>query len=151
MAVDPRGRASCGSALALAQGVALELDALGVVHDTIEDGVGEGRLANDVVPAAHRQLAGEERRGASVAILDDLEEVAALLGEHGFWSPIVENQQMGSAEAAKQARVATIAAGEREVGEQPRQSLVEDRELGTRSVVAERRTPTRFCRCRRRR
>jgi hypothetical protein len=40
-AVDPRGRASCGSAPALAQGDALELGALGVVHDAIEKGGGE--------------------------------------------------------------------------------------------------------------
>jgi hypothetical protein len=40
-AVDPRGRASCGSAPALAQGDALELGALGVVHNAIEKGGGE--------------------------------------------------------------------------------------------------------------
>ena len=61
--------------MALAQGVALELDTLGVVHDTIENGVGEGGFSDDVMQAAHRQLAGEERRGAAVTILDDLEQV----------------------------------------------------------------------------
>ena len=56
---------------------ALELDALGVGHDAIENGVGEGRLADDVVPAADRQLACEQGRGAAIAILDDLEQVPA--------------------------------------------------------------------------
>jgi hypothetical protein len=67
MAVDPPGRASCRSALALAQGVALDLDAPGVVHDAIEDGVGEGGLADGVVQAADQQLAGNQGRGAAVA------------------------------------------------------------------------------------
>jgi hypothetical protein len=74
----------------------LELDALGVVHDAIENGVGEGRLADDVVPAADRQLAWEQGRGAAAAILDDLEQVPALLGGHGFRPPNRQGSTDGS-------------------------------------------------------
>jgi len=42
----------------LAQTVALELQAMGVVDDRVEDGVGEGRLADQVVPAVDRDLRG---------------------------------------------------------------------------------------------
>jgi hypothetical protein len=108
-----------------------------VVHQAIEDGVGKGRLADDVVPAADRQLAGEEGRGTAVAILDDLEQVPALLGDHGFRPPVVEDQQLRPAEAAEQTWVAAIAAGERELGEQPWQAVVENREVGARGVVTE--------------
>jgi hypothetical protein len=40
----------------LAHGFAVELDAMGVVDQAVEDGVGEGRLADEVVPAVDREL-----------------------------------------------------------------------------------------------
>ena len=40
--------------LLLAQTVALELQAMGVVDDPVEDGVGEGRLADQVVAERSR-------------------------------------------------------------------------------------------------
>ena len=55
----------------------------GVVHDAIENGIGESWLADDVVPAADRQLAGEQGRGAAVAILDDLERRCPGTGVEG--------------------------------------------------------------------
>jgi hypothetical protein len=35
----------------LAHALACELDAVGVVDNAIEDGVGESRIANDLIPA----------------------------------------------------------------------------------------------------
>jgi hypothetical protein len=95
-AIGPRGFIRCGllNGAASAQGVALELDPMRVVHEAIEDGVGQGRLADHVVPAADRDLAGDQGRGAAAAVLDDLEEIAALLGGHGLRPPVVEDQQV---------------------------------------------------------
>ena len=45
-----------------AQRVALELEAMGIVDDAVEDGVGDGRLADDCVPAVDRYLAIAQRR-----------------------------------------------------------------------------------------
>jgi hypothetical protein len=39
--------------LALAQGVAFELDALGVAHDAIKDGVGEGGRKRSLARISH--------------------------------------------------------------------------------------------------
>jgi hypothetical protein len=39
-----------------AQRVALELDAMSVVDDAVEDGVSDGRLADDVVPSVDGAL-----------------------------------------------------------------------------------------------
>ena len=43
-----------------AQRLAVELEAMGVVNDAVEDGVGDGQIADDVVPAIYRDLAGDE-------------------------------------------------------------------------------------------
>ena len=46
---------------------------MGVVDDAVEDGVSDGRLANDVVPAIDGDLAGDQGGAVAVALLDDLQ------------------------------------------------------------------------------
>ena len=70
-----------------AQGVAAQLDAMGVVDDAVEDGVGQSWVADQVVPAVHGDLAGDQRGAAAVAILDDLQQVVALLGGRAARAP----------------------------------------------------------------
>ena len=79
----------------LAQRLAIEFEAVGVVDDTVEDGIGEGWLADHLVPAGDGQLAGDQSGGGAMAVLDDLQHVAALIGIEPLRSPIVEDQQLG--------------------------------------------------------
>jgi hypothetical protein len=59
------------------QAVAGEIDAVGVVDETVENGVGIGRVAEHGVPFVDRKLAGEDGRAAAVAFLEDLVEIVA--------------------------------------------------------------------------
>ena len=43
-----------------AQTIATELQSVGVVNDAVEDGVSQRRLADQVVPAVDRDLAGDQ-------------------------------------------------------------------------------------------
>ena len=52
-----------------------------VVEQTVEDGVAEGGIANDIVPVLDGDLAGEERAAAGVAVVEDIEEVVSSLAE----------------------------------------------------------------------
>jgi hypothetical protein len=61
-----------------AHALASELD-LGIVNNAIENCVGERRIADDVMPAIDRHLAGEKDRTGVVAVLDDFEQVAGRL------------------------------------------------------------------------
>src|SRR5262245_61781643 len=72
-----------------AQRLALELETMGIVDDAIEDGVGDGRLADDVVPAIDGDLAGDEGGAAAIALLDDLQQIAALVGGERLQAPVV--------------------------------------------------------------
>ena len=45
--------------MALAQALAREFDAVGVVNDTVEDGVGERGDTNQVMPAVDGNLTGD--------------------------------------------------------------------------------------------
>ncbi len=53
---------------------------MGVVDEPVEDGVGEDGVADDVVPGVDGKLAGDDGGAAAVAVLEDLEQVAALGG-----------------------------------------------------------------------
>jgi cold shock protein len=48
-----------------------------VVDDAVEDGIGVGGIADQLVPFVDGDLAGDDRRSAAVAIFEDLKEVMA--------------------------------------------------------------------------
>jgi len=60
--------------------MAFEIDAMGAMDDAVENGVAQGGIANHLVPAIDRDLAGDQQGSPVVAIVDDFEQIAALLG-----------------------------------------------------------------------
>ena len=82
------GQASAGAqrssaALRFAQALAVEFDPVCVVDDAVEDGVGQRRVADDLVPVVDRHLAGDDQRAGAVAILDDLQQIARCSASSG--------------------------------------------------------------------
>jgi hypothetical protein len=65
----------------LSHAVSLECEAVGVVDEPIEDGVGDGRVSDDLVPIFDRHSAGDDGRSALVAIIDDFEETPVAASE----------------------------------------------------------------------
>ncbi len=45
------------------------LQSVGIVDDAVEDGVGEGWFADDIVPLGQRQLAGDQGGGPPRALV----------------------------------------------------------------------------------
>jgi hypothetical protein len=84
----------------LAAGSALEFDPVRGVNQTIEDGIGQRGIADDLVPAVDGHLAGDDQRSRVVAIVDDLQQIAALLGGERLWAPVVQNEQIDPGELA---------------------------------------------------
>lgn len=63
---------------------------MGVVNQAVQDGVGQRGVADGGMPVVHRKLAGDHRRARIVAVVEDLQEVAAVhVVEHGE-PPIVQ-------------------------------------------------------------
>ncbi len=93
-----------------AQTFAGKLDAVGVVDETVQDGVGVGRVGYDFVPALHGKLGSHDRRAAAVSLFEDFEEVVPGRSVEGFEPPVVEDQEIGAPERAQDARMAPVAA-----------------------------------------
>src|SRR5205085_1995322 len=109
------------------QAVAGEIDAMGVVNQPIEDGVGISRVADEGVPFVDRNLAGEDGRATSVAFLEDFVEVTTGTGIERFEAPVVEDEELDAGEAAQDAGISAVTAGEREFRKQLGNPLIENR------------------------
>ena len=66
------------------QAVAGEIDPVRVVDDAIEDGVGVGGIADQLVPFVEGDLAGDDGRAAAVTFFEDFEEVVTSGGIEGL-------------------------------------------------------------------
>jgi hypothetical protein len=62
---------------------------MSVVNDAIQYRIAEGRVGNDVVPLCHGDLTCDQERSLVVAVVDDLEEIAPLIGGERLWSPVI--------------------------------------------------------------
>src|SRR6516164_338848 len=126
------------SGASASQTLAGEIDAMGVVNEAVEDGVGISRVADERVPFVDGDLASEDRRAAPVTFLEDLVEVTTSPGVEWFEAPIVEDKELDADKAAQDAGIAAVATGERELGEELGNPLIENRAIVTASLVTER-------------
>jgi len=109
------------------------------MDQAVEDGVGVGGVADQSVPLIDGELAGDDGGAAAVAVLEDLQEVVAGRRVERLKAPVVEDEQIDAAECTQETGMAAVAAGQSEIGEQPRDALVEHRPIVAAGLVAERR------------
>jgi hypothetical protein len=57
----------------------LQVDAMALVNEAIEDRIGERGLSEVGLPGVHRQLARDERRAGIDAIVEDFQQIRAIL------------------------------------------------------------------------
>ena len=77
-----------------AQALAGQLDAMRIVDEAVQDGVGVSGVANDLMPGGQRELGGDDRRPAAVSLLEDFEQIVTGAGVEGFEAEVVENEQI---------------------------------------------------------
>ena len=64
----------------------------------IEDGVGDGGVADPAVPVLDRQLVGDDRGPLAGPVVDDLEQIGAGGRIDAAGAPVVEDQDVGAGE-----------------------------------------------------
>ena len=78
----------------LAHGFTLEGKAEGIMDDAVEDGIGEGGILNLRVPLVDGELGGKETRGLAVAVIEEVEDIAGLIGGEGITEPFIEDDEV---------------------------------------------------------
>src|SRR6201998_2257279 len=110
---------------------------MGVVNEPVEYGVGICRIADEDVPFVDGDLAGEDGRAAPITFLEDLVEVTTGTGVERFEAPIVEDEELDTGETAQDTRIAAVAAGECEFGEQLGDPLIKNRAVVPAGLVTQ--------------
>jgi len=98
--------------------VAFKGDAVSIMDDPIEDRVRDGWFSDHVVPLGHGKLRSDERRFPAIALLEDFQQVEALLICKGVGSPVVKDQQLHASEFVDQPWKGAVEPGKAEVFEQ---------------------------------
>ncbi|MGY3371980.1 hypothetical protein ACVWZL_009105 [Bradyrhizobium sp. GM2.4] len=84
-----------------AEALSGEIEPIGIVDEAIEHVVGIGGISNEQMPLVHGELAGNDGRAMTVAIFEDFKEVVTGAGIERLEPPIIEDQQIDTAEAAQ--------------------------------------------------
>src|ERR1700733_1523926 len=114
-----------GQGMSLSHGVlGRDIDAMSVVDDAIEDGIGEPSTTEVLVPVGDGQLRGNDEGAGSVALLDGLEEVLFLwLGKTGD-RKVIDDKQVEFGYALQQPVVGSLSACLHEEGQERRHAQV---------------------------
>src|SRR5674476_748497 len=114
-----------------------ELKAVSVVNEAVQDRVAQGGIADDVVPMFDGDLAGNDGRGATVAIIKDLQKVAPFGRIENRKAPVIEDQELNAADGFEQAAISAVAASKGKRLKQTRHAMVLDRAIVAAGFVAE--------------
>jgi hypothetical protein len=99
---------------------------MGVMDEAIQDGVGVGGVANNLMPCSHGKLGGDDRRPTPVAFFEDFEQVVTRAGVERLEAEVVEDQEIGAAEGFQKAGMTAVAAGERELFAELGPAMIDD-------------------------
>jgi hypothetical protein len=72
-----------------------EADSKGIVHQPVQDNIGNDEVTDVLVPVLNGQLCGDNSGCRSVAVFDDITEIPPFLGAHGREAQIVKDKDLG--------------------------------------------------------
>ena len=95
-----------------------EFDAVRGVHQAVQDGIGDGRLSDELVPHGDGDLGGHDGALDTHPILKDLVEKQAALVVQGLQAEVVEDEQILLGDALEFLHMGVVHFGDLEVGEE---------------------------------
>src|SRR5579871_1518893 len=100
---------------------------MGIVDQTVEDAIGKRWVADLFMPTRYRQLRSEDGRMQLVTVLADLPEIAALWFRQRGHCPVVDHENIDTAEPGQQTAQAAVCPRHREITKQRLGTSVERR------------------------
>jgi antirestriction protein ArdC len=111
--------------LEFAQGFPDQGERMGVMDQAVEDGVGQGGMAQGLVPVRHRQLTGDHGRAGLIAVIEQVQQVAPPFVVEQSQAPVVEDEHLDLGEGGHEFEVAPVDPGAGQFVEQARQALIQ--------------------------
>ena len=94
------------------------------MNQPVEDGVGQGGVADGGVPMLNRKLAGDDGRAAAVAVVEHFQQVAPVRVVEHRQPPIINDEDVYLGQLLEQFQVAPVGTPDAELIEQARQPYV---------------------------
>ena len=110
---------------------------MSIVNKAVQDRVAEGGVTYDVVPMFDGDLAGDDGRGATMAIIKDLQKVAPFGRIENRQAPVIKDEELNATDGFEQAAIAAVAASEGERLEEARDAMILDRAIVAAGFVSE--------------
>ena len=123
--------------IAWAIAVAFHDDLVSVVRESVEGALSEDGVVEERDPLVDGAVGGDEGRGPAVTLDDDLVEVAGLLSVEAAEAEVVDDEQVGSEQAAHDALGGVIGSGLVDELEERIATEEEDATSGAAGAVAE--------------
>ena len=79
------------------------------MDETIENGIGQGRITDGVIPVLYRKLAGDDRGSRVIAIFKEFEQVAPVFITERREPPVIQAQQVRLGQGRQEFAIAAIA------------------------------------------
>jgi hypothetical protein len=90
------------------------------MNHPIQDGIGNRRIPDVIVPVFYRELAGNKGRRNAVAVFDHFEKVSSFRVGQGGQAQVIQDEEMRFRESLHEASVTTIGPGESDLVEELR-------------------------------
>jgi hypothetical protein len=107
------------------------------MDEPVQHGVGDGGVADVLMPVVDGHLAGDDGRGPVVAIIDDLHQVAPLFAGQRRNRPIIEDQQVHPGQVLQGAGVTAVTACDAEPLQQPGHALIQHGSIVAAGTMAQ--------------
>lgn len=127
----------CFVGFELANAFSLEVEAMCAMDEPVQHGIGDGGIADVLMPMIDGYLAGDDGRGPVVPIIDDFHQVTTLFGGQRGDRPVVQDQELDAGEVLEHSGVTAVTAGDAEPLQQPGHALIEHGPIIAAGAVAE--------------
>src|SRR5690606_7506383 len=99
-------------------GSSFQGDAVGVMDEAVQDGIGKGGVPDDLMPGVEGELAGDEGRATAVAVLEHFEEIPPFGVGERCQTEVVEDEQVGAGESVQLLGIRSVRPPEGEIVEE---------------------------------
>jgi len=108
------------------------------VDEPVKDRLGEGWLPNRLMPVRDRQLAGDDRGPAILAIVEQFQDISTIVIPERGQAPVVEHEDSSLGQGGHELHIAAIVFGERKLLEEPGETEGEHRPAVTAGLRSQR-------------
>src|SRR5581483_9819126 len=115
-----------------------KLDAVELLQHPIEDGIGDGGIADPSVPVINRELRGDDAGLVGGAVIEDFKQVGSRARVEARHAPVVEYHHVGLGKLDEPLAEAAAAVKHAQLLAQTRYAQVQGAVAATASVVSER-------------